>query len=129
MVGLYEVCNLPDETYGDIVCDFTKCSNKDIKSVFQYLLTQEKIVHFSLHSSISTSFHGSFSSSKSTISKIIHIFCDANDLYKKLPTSNKWIVHWCVSAYFNCDGDHGLNHNKAHSHQTGIAQNLAMYLE
>ncbi len=46
-VSLDEDTILPDETYGDILCNFTKCSNEDFKSVSQHLLTQERIDHFS----------------------------------------------------------------------------------
>ena len=47
VVSLDEVGTLPDETYGDILQGFTKCSNEDFKTVFQHLLTQERIDHFS----------------------------------------------------------------------------------
>ncbi len=39
MVSLDKVGALPDDTYGDILCDFTKCSNEGFKAVFQNLLT------------------------------------------------------------------------------------------
>ncbi len=60
-----------DETYGDILHGFTKCSNKDFKEVFQHLLTQEGIDHFSSSTPITTSFHGS-SISEPAIAKIKH---------------------------------------------------------
>ncbi len=40
MVSLDEVGALPDETYGNVLQGFTKCSNEDFKAVFQHLLIQ-----------------------------------------------------------------------------------------
>ncbi len=34
VISLDEVVALPDETYGDILCGLTKCSNDDFKTVF-----------------------------------------------------------------------------------------------
>ncbi len=92
VVSLDEVGALPDETYGDILRGFTNCSNEDFKAVFQHLLTQDRIDHFSLFSPIATSFYGS-PSSEPTISKIKRILCDASDLYNNFATSNKWVVN------------------------------------
>ncbi len=69
VVSLDEVGALPDETYGDILQGFTKCSNEDFKAVFQHLLTQERIDHFSSRSPIATSSYGS-PSSEPTVAKI-----------------------------------------------------------
>ncbi len=42
VVSLDDVGALSDETYGDILQAFTKCSNDKFKAVFQPLLTQER---------------------------------------------------------------------------------------
>ncbi len=47
VVSLNEVGALPDETYGDIHHGFTKFSNNDFMAIFQHLLTQLRIDHFS----------------------------------------------------------------------------------
>ncbi len=80
MVSLNEVDALPDETYGNILCGFTKCIIKDFKVVFQHLLTWERFDLFSSCSLITISFHGS-SSSELTTDKIKHVLHDANDLH------------------------------------------------
>ncbi len=41
VISLNEVVALPDETYGDSLWGFTKCSNEDFKAVFQHCLTQK----------------------------------------------------------------------------------------
>ncbi len=97
------------ETYGDLLHSFTKCSNEDFKAVFQHFLTQERIDHFSSLIPITTSFHG-YSPSEPTIAKIKPILCSANDLYINFATSKNWVINHCVSACFNWDRDHGLNH-------------------
>ncbi len=48
VVSLDEVDTLPDETYGDLLHGFTKCSNEEFEAVLLHLLTQERINHFSL---------------------------------------------------------------------------------
>ncbi len=48
VVSLDKVGTLPDETYGNILQGFTKCSIEDFHSAFQNFLTQERIDHFSL---------------------------------------------------------------------------------
>ncbi len=128
VVSLDEVGALPDETYGDILRGFTKCSNEDFKAVFQHLLTQERIDHFSSRSPIATSSYGS-PSSEPTIAKIKRILCDANDLYNNFATSNKWVVNCRVTACFNCGGDHGLNPCNEPCDQNCIAQNKAKFEE
>ncbi len=100
VVSLDEVGALPDENYGDIHCDLTKCSNEDFKTVFWHLLTQESIDNFSSCTLITTSFHGS-SSSKTTIAKMKQILCDTNDLCNNFENSNKWVIICPVSACFN----------------------------
>ncbi len=108
VVCLDELDALPNETYRDILFDFTKCSNEDFKAVFKNVLTQERIDYFSSHSLISTSSYGS-ASSETTITKLNHILHDANYLYNNFASNNKWVVHQSVSACFNCGGDHGRN--------------------
>ncbi len=105
VVSLDEVGTLPDETYGDILRGFIKCSNEDFKAVFQHLLTQKRIDHFSSRSPIATSSYGP-SSSERTIAKIKHIHCNANDLFYNFSTSKKWVVNGQVDECFNCGGDH-----------------------
>ncbi len=114
---------LSDETYGDILGGFTKCSNEDFKAVFQHLLTQKRI-----HSPIATLSYGS-PSSEPTIIKIKHILCNANDLYNNLATANKWAVNLEVNACFNCGGDHGPNHCNEPCDQNHIAKNKAKFEE
>ncbi len=116
VVSLDEVDALPDEAFGNILWGFTKCSNENFKAFFQHLLTQEHIDHLSSCSTIATSSYGfSSSSSEPTIYKIKWILCDANDLYNKFATSNKWVVNGSVTACFNISGDLGLeNWNKPH---------------
>ncbi len=46
MVSLDEVYTLPDEIY-DVLHSLTKYSNDNIKAIFQHLLSQKKINHFS----------------------------------------------------------------------------------
>ncbi len=46
-LSLDEVVALPDETYGDILCDFSKCIDEDFNAVSQHLLTQGRIDCFS----------------------------------------------------------------------------------
>ncbi len=86
VVSCDEVGNLPDETNGDIVQGFPKCSNEDLKKVFKHLLSQERIDHFFSHSPIATSSYGSSSSEHNT-----------------------GVVNHQVSACFNCGGDYGLH--------------------
>ncbi len=117
----------PCKTYGDILCDSIKCSIKDCKAGFQYLLTQERINHFSFHTPITTSFHGTSSSEALAIIK--QNLCDANDLNNNFATSNKWVINCHVSACFNCGGDHGLNHCMEPHDQTWIVQNKAKFQE
>ncbi len=87
VVSLDNVGALPDDTYGDILCDFTKCSNEGFKAVFQNLLTHERIDYLSSGSFNATPSYGS-SSSELTIAKIKRILHDANDLYNNFATSN-----------------------------------------
>ncbi len=122
-----EVGTLPHETYGDILHGFTKCSNGDFKTVFQHLLTQERINHISSNTPITT-FHGS-TSSEPTVSKINQFLYDTNDLYNKFATSNKRVINQCVSACSNCSRVHGLNYCEEPHDQTCIAQTKVKFQE
>ncbi len=112
VVSLDKAGALPNKTYGDILRGFIKCSDEDFKAIFQHLLTQERIDHFFSCTIITTSFHGSPSSSEPTIAKIKQILFDANVLYNNFATSNKWVINCPVCACFNCGRDHGLNQCK-----------------
>ncbi len=79
VVSMDEVGALPDETYGDILHSFSKCSNEDFKAVLQHLLTQERIDYFSSNTMITISFHGS-SSFEPTISIVKQILHNVNDI-------------------------------------------------
>ncbi len=94
VVSLDEAGALPDETYGNILQGFTKCSNEDFKAVFQHHLAQVRTNHFfDLSNCIIILWSYGSPSSEPTISKIKHILCNANDLYNNFETSNKWVVH------------------------------------
>ncbi len=91
--SLDEVGTVPDETFGDILCGFTKCSKEDLKTAFQHLLTQEGIDCFSSCTLITAPFID-FSSSEPTIAKIKQILHDANNAYNifQPPTNGLSIV-------------------------------------
>ncbi len=127
MISLDEVGALPDETYGDILCGFTECSNEDFKTVFQHLLTQERIDHFSSHTTITTFFHGCL--------LLLHPLLPKSSEFFGMPmisttTLQPRLNGLSIIELVHASGrDHGLNHCKEPCGQTCIVQNRAQFQE